>query len=175
MEPERWKSIGHFPHWKISTYGNILDPDGNLVEPYFDNDRLFNGGDVPFVQLEQWEWFYKGPIWWQMMNTFFDGNRDGMKFEYVDGDSSNLYIENLIPVWMHPEHGWIAARWRIDPFGDRYIDRRLGKRIQIVETGEIFNSVAEVARAIDGDRSNIYSVLRGRLMSTKGYTFLQIE
>lgn len=47
----------------------------------------------------------------------------------------------------------------------------LGRRIRIVETGEVFNSQAECARAINGLQGNIALCLLGRRHTHRGFHF----
>lgn len=45
------------------------------------------------------------------------------------------------------------------------------KRVQIIETGEIFNSLHDCAKQINGRVSNIIGCLKGRQKTHRGYHF----
>jgi hypothetical protein len=51
----------------------------------------------------------------------------------------------------------------------------LAKRVRIVETGHIFQSVRDCARHINGDYSAIYRCLNEIRGTHKGYTFEYVE
>lgn len=46
------------------------------------------------------------------------------------------------------------------------------KRVRILETGEIFDSAEECAKAIGGSTSGISKCINGRLERHKGFTFV---
>lgn len=52
---------------------------------------------------------------------------------------------------------------------------RPGVRVEIVETGERFNSITDCARHINGSAGTIHHVLNGERKSHKGYRFKTID
>lgn len=63
---------------------------------------------------------------------------------------------------------------------DRHASRTSSRHIKetpirIVETGEIFKSQGECARAIGGSQANIYKCLKGERHTCKGYHFEYVE
>lgn len=46
-----------------------------------------------------------------------------------------------------------------------------GNKIRVVETGEVYEGLREVARAIDGDFSTVADCLRGDRRTHQGYSF----
>jgi hypothetical protein len=50
-------------------------------------------------------------------------------------------------------------------------NRQWGKKVRIVETGEVFRTVRDCASYINGDYSSIYAVLRGHRDSHRGFTY----
>lgn len=49
------------------------------------------------------------------------------------------------------------------------------KKIKIKETGEVFETYAEAARAIDGHKGDILLCLRGHRQKHKGYSFEYVD
>ena len=63
---------------------------------------------------------------------------------------------------------------------DLYFDRteyrgRPGVRVEIIETGEKFNSITDCARHINGSAGTIHHVLNGNRKSHKGYHFKTVD
>lgn len=84
-----------------------------------------------------------------------DGYRSrlGLTFEYADKDSVNTSSNNET----------VAAT---------LVERnRYRKPVRVIETGEIYPSVRECARAIGGDQPTITACLHGRHKSHHGYSF----
>lgn len=100
------------------------------------------------------------------------------------------YVNRLVAEAFIPEFKLeYRVRWRNEDKSDNGVNnlkfpngRRMGqlartvpapvyRRIRIVETGEVFRSIDDLAKYLGGDPSSIYRVLRGDRKSHKGYTF----
>jgi hypothetical protein len=100
--------------------------------------------------------------------TFLDPPKDGQtQVNHLDGDKSNNNVENL--EWCtHSEnvrHAFRTGLMKPSP----------GERVQIVETGEVYESEAECARAIGGSQGNIAECLSGRRHTHRGYHFRRVD
>lgn len=90
--------------------------------------------------------------------------------EYIGGDPSN--ISKLV----RGEYGYITIHgYHIVKVGE-YAMCRMKERIMIVETGEIFETIRECAKAIDGSPSAICEILncRNGRITHKGYHFKRV-
>ena len=89
---------------------------------------------------------------------------DGIHLRWLDGDYHNNHIDNLAPKAEHP-----SRRASLTRFATK------GRTVQVIETGYIFKNVYACARYINGDPSNIYAVLAGRLRTHRGFSFRYLD
>lgn len=162
--------LSKYPGYKLSSEGYVEGPDGFKIEPYLDLEGL------PSVNLKSDTWQFKGPIAWLMLHYMFIGNKDDVDIFYHDGNPLNTHIDNLM-ICYQPDGGreWLPIKVSVLTSGMRSLDRRkAGKRVRIVETGEIFDTVKEAAEHIGGTPSNIYTFFRGGMKSYRGFTFERV-
>lgn len=88
---------------------------------------------------------------------FIPGWREGIGVKHHNGDSTDNRVENLY------YEGRI--RERANP----------NLKVKIIETGEVFDNVAAVARHIKGQPYNVRRVMDGTLSRHKGYTFMYVS
>lgn len=166
LVPEEWRDLRRFQGYKISNYATVVDWKGNIVQPYL------NADGVVCMEVSRYEWSFNGPLWNLMLRAFWLGNILGVEFVYADGNPQNLYVGNLIPMARDSEGRLVDVKWRYDEQGNMVIDRRIsGRRVKIVETGQEFDTVRELAEAISGNATSVYAVLRGMQKSHRGFTF----
>lgn len=103
--------------------------------------------------------------------SFYIGYNFGMEPIFQDGNRQNHALDNLEFVEAVGQNGdYREVRWREHgPY--RKVDRRFGQRIRVNETGEVYDSLDEVAAAIGGQKQNVSAVLNGRLKKHCGCTF----
>lgn len=165
---EQWRRLNRRGDCEISSEGRVRDDGGYIIEP-----DLVDGH--PYVNLRGFGWSAIGPLWTMMLDVFFVGNKDGVHFDYLDDDYMNVSLNNLIPKYVPPgKDEFQEMRVTILEDGTRQLSRRPVKRVKIVETGAIYNSVRECAEAIGGSNIVIYACLRGAERSHRGYTFVEV-
>lgn len=49
------------------------------------------------------------------------------------------------------------------------------QQVKVVQTGAIYESARECAKAIGGDYGSVYACLNGNRKTHKGYTFVYVE
>ena len=73
-------------------------------------------------------------------------------------------------------HGYHVVAYDEDLYSMRTEYRgRPGVRLKNIETGEIFGSITECARCINGSPGAIHDVLSGRRKAYKGYHFVVVD
>jgi len=151
---EVWGEIEGFPNYAINNYGEIVNIKFNRYLKPRSNSRGYSHV-ILFSEGVRKEYYVH-----QLVAMVFIGNyRQGMHIQHTDGDKSNNKVSNL------KIRGRPADTLNYTP---KYIR---GRRVMIVETGEVFINAYACAKYIGGHASNIYSCLRGRYKSHMGYTF----
>lgn len=164
-----YRKVPSFPDWELSSDGRLMHRGEGEVAP-----EAYANGDLKFV-IDDGMWRYSGPCWRLMAETFYENAPRGLEPEFADGNRFNHSLDNLIFGEVNPETGlWEPIRWR-DLGHARRFDRRLGRRIRINETGEVFDSLDEVADYIGGQKQNVSAVLHGRLGQHRGKTFSYVD
>lgn len=169
MEDEEWRIVRGLSGLRVSSYGRVgVFTSGGLevVEPSYDERaRLL------WVLVDRHGVYYKGPVVDLLVRAFYSGMTKGMRMDYRDGNPRNVSLENCEP-WAYSGNvgRWERIYYRMDG-NKRRIDKRVGGRVEVIETGEVYGSVTEAAKAIGGQRPNVSACLAGRLMSHRGFTF----
>jgi hypothetical protein len=157
---EVWAEILGFPNYQISNYGSVRSlRTHSLIK------HRYNGGGYAHVTLSTYGEQHDYYVHQLVAQAFFDNYKPGMRIKHVNGDQTDCSVMNLQFVRRNNslQHSRVETHtvW--------------GKRVRIVETGEIFRTVRQCARFIGGDYSAIYSVLRGQRATHLGYTFEYFE
>ena len=157
-----WVSLKEFPQYEASNEGDIRNKKtGRILKQKLGvHDRyqvsLFDNGRSHTKQVHR-----------LIADSFFDGNHEGLDVDHVDGDHKNNHISNL-EFCTRKENTRRAFE-----LGLRVGPRR--KRIILVETGEVFDSIRDCQRMTGFDHSAISKCLSGKQDNYKGYHFEEID
>lgn len=159
---ETWVDIKEYPNYAVSDHGRIMNVQRETFLTPRENSKgyfrvtLSDGGHV--------EEYYIHKL---VAHTFFGWPYNDTTIHY-DGDRSNNHVSNLRlrkrerqEVNTRPLESHEVSEYR----------RQWGKRIRIIETGEIFRTVRDCARYVNGDYSSIYRCLRDERGSHRGFTY----
>lgn len=154
---EVWGEIDGFPNYAVSNYGEIVNIKfGRSLKPRSNSRGYMHV--ILFNDSIRKEYYVH-----QLVATVFIGDfRQGSHIFHIDGDKSNNAVTNL---------RMRGGRGDID-----YNPVRLsGRRVKIIETGQVFMNAYSCADYIGGHASNIYACLRGKHKRHLGYTFEYVE
>lgn len=159
---ENWVEIEDYPNYVVSDHGRVM----NIHRDHVLTARESSQGYLRVTLCNEGEQrqYYIHKL---VANCFFGWSYQEHTIHY-DGDIKNNHISNLrlrkrerASVEIRPLQGSEIHEFR----------RQWGKRVKIVETGEVFRTVRDCAAYINGDYSSIYGCLRGDRLSHRGFTY----
>ena len=167
---EVWKRMSHNPNYLISNTGRIrrighdIDHSTRNSKGYLVTDLYSNGTRKTFrVHRLVAEEFIPNPYNKPEVNHI-DGNKNNNNYSNLEWVTKK---ENCRHAWDNglakPSYGMLGKN---NPNGGRK-----GKPFKIVETGEVFDTLQECEKAINGNNRHINDCLRGRQKTHRGYHF----
>lgn len=149
MEQEIWKDIEGFPNYQISNFGRgrskSRSNEWRILAP------AINSRGYPQFCLVRDGKHYNKSVHRLVAETFIPKPANATQVNHIDGDKTNPRSDNL--EWCTGSENQIhAVRNGLNP---------TNKAVKIVETGEVFPSIGECARSIDGNRVHIGECARG--------------
>lgn len=161
MKNERILAVHGFPDYSVSDAGYVMNTrTGRVLKSSPDNYGYIT---VHLCKDEQW---YTKRVHRLVAETFLEQpNEESWQVNHINGNKrdnrlSNLeYVtpsENMYHAYAHGMNHWVGYNER---------------PVRIVETGEVFKSQAECARAIGGSQPNINACLVGRRNKHLGYHY----
>lgn len=100
-------------------------------------------------------------------DTFYDGDHSELQVNHIDGNKTNNHIANLefVTGSRNVKHAYESGIRK--PSGGRGLIRK----IRIVETGQVFDNMAECARYVNGDSGNICKCVNNPEKTHKGFHY----
>jgi hypothetical protein len=161
---EEWREIDGWPDYLVSDHGRVWSLRTLILMRLTLHDhgylRVFlrRNGDARWFMVHR------------LVAEAFLGQGYGRQVNHIDGDKTYNHVSNL---------EWVTQSRNIKHSYEIGFRKPSGglppRRVEIIETGEVFESLSAAARYIDGDSGNIANCLQGRQRKHKGYSFNYVE
>lgn len=164
---ELWRTIKSYPNYEVSSDGRVRNrKTGRVLKPGI------NTNGYPVVVLSNEEKKHQTKTVHRLVaSTFYDClDADSKVIDHIDGNKQNNHISNL-EFCTSGENNRRAYATGLRKPSKPYNHPR-SQPVKIVETGEIFRSTCECARAIGANRRHISDCLHGRLNTHHGYHYV---
>jgi hypothetical protein len=152
---EEWVAVQDYPNYAVSNLGRVLNIQRDTILKPRPNDEGYLRVSLSLEGQVRDQYVHR-----LVAAAFFTGYDMREQVFHFDGDKENCALNNL--------------RMKKRPrFGDTLSSRRrqTGKRVEVVETGDVYRTARDCARYIGGDYGSVYACLRGDRRSHMGYTF----
>lgn len=167
MEKEIWKDVTclgpQYPYHEASNLGRIRNKKtGIILKPQINNRDGYYHVGVSGIGISKTVTVHK-----LVGETFLGDRPNGYDINHIDGNKKNNRVDNL---------EYCTRSDNVKHAYDTGLNK-LASSVKIVETGEVFNSINECARAIGGSRKNIAMCLNPGYTRTQhmGYHFEWVE
>lgn len=155
---EKWEDISGFPNYEIGDDRAIRNKKTGRILKQCDNNSGY-----PTVNLYNHGKRTTKGVHRIVAENFVDGYEDGYEVNHKDCDKHNNRRDNL---------EWVTRRQNEQHALEHGLKHGPNcQPVRIVETGEVFESVRECARAIRGNDTNIIRCLHGRQANHLGFTY----
>lgn len=165
-----WKEIEDFPDYEVSVYGEVYSKKTKKILSPGDDGR----GRYPRVVLCKDKKMYTKSIHKLMAKAFLPNPENKSDVNHINGDSKcnrlsnlewNTHAENMKHAY---EHGLV----NFPVYGGNP-----KKKIRIVETGQIFDSISECSMFLNGHLKGVGHIcdcLYGKRKTHRGYHFEEV-
>lgn len=168
---DTWSKIDGFPNYSVSNTGKVRNDISRKLKAPVKTGKGYQGVDLYKDGKRS-----KLRIHRLVGKAFIDNPEDKPYINHKDGNKSNNVVGNL--EWAtcseNMKHAFKTglAKPSRSMLGRKNPNAgRKGKPIRIVETGEVFPSITECEKAIDGNNGHICDCLAGRQQTHRGYHF----
>ena len=155
---EKWLTCKEFPNYEVSSNGKIRNAKTGRILKTAINQRGYEQVCLHTNNEQSTRRVHR-----LVADTFFDGNHEGLDVNHIDGNKTNNFIGNL--EWCTRQENTKHA------FNNGLRQPPRKTKIQVVETGKVFDSIMACSKAINGDRSQIRRCMLGQENTCKGYHF----
>lgn len=168
---DTWTKIEGFDNYSISKNGEIRNDKSGRIKSERYNRYGYRIVDLYSQGERQTERVHR-----LVANAFIPNPQMKTQVNHLDGNKRNNHVNNL--EWVtasenmkhafdtglsKPSRGMLGRK---NPNGGRH-----GLPVKIIETGEVFSSITECSKAIDGSARHICDCLTGRQNTHRGYHF----
>lgn len=161
VENEEWLEIRGFPHYLISSWGRVYSVKADrLLQP-----RPSSWGYLQVCLYKSGErtWPYVHRL---VAEHFIPGEDVGLEVNHLDGDKTYNNERNL---------EWVTKRMNNQHAYDTGLNKGRGIPIQVVETGDIYESITACSNAIGMTVPSIRYALRYGTKTRKGLSFRYVD
>lgn len=159
---EIWKTIREFPSYEVSNKGRIRNKKTRRILRPSDNGR---GYLMLILYKDKSVKQYPRYIHRLVADAFLPKKEGSSQINHIDGNKQNNVADNL--EWCTPKENVIHAyQNNLNPHK---------QAVRIVETGEVFESQTDCAKAINGRARAVSQVVNGDMPTYKGLHFERVS
>lgn len=160
VEDEEWVEIRGFPHYLISSWGRVYSfKSDTLLKPY-PNTRGYMK-----VSLSQSGKRIIKSVHRLVAEHFVPGQDIGLEVNHIDGDKIYNNERNL---------EWVTSSMNKQHAYDTGL-RRERISVQVVETGDIYDSISACSNAVGMTSTGVYHALRRETKTKRGLSFRYVN
>ena len=159
---ELWVSVKENEDYEVSSNGRVRNVKTNRIMKTFTNSRGYEQ-----VCLRKNKEQTTKKVHRLVADSFYDGDHEGYDVNHIDGNKSNNHISNL---------EFCTRKENINhAFQTGLKKPSRQKKVRVLETGAVYESIRECARSIGCDQSIICQCLSGKMRSANGYHFERVS
>ena len=165
---KEWRNVteSEYKKYEVSNDGKVRNSEtGHILKPGL------NPNGYPIVVLSH-NGITKTRTVHRLIANAFYGDHEGFVVDHIDGDKTNNKLENL-EFCTSGENNRRAYEKGLKMPIHTYAQPN-NKKVKVIETGEVYSSINECARAIGANRRHIQDCLRGELKSHRGYHYEEV-
>lgn len=160
---EKWKTIPDYPNYEVSDEGHVRNARyGNMLKP-----QLVKG--YTRVVLCKNNQCAPRSVHRLVATAYCEGADDNLQVNHKDGNKTNNSADNL--EWVTPGQNQKHAY----DTGLKHPPCPNPRKVRIVETDEIFDTITDCAKHVNGSKRHISECLQGRRKTHRGYHYEDIE
>lgn len=162
MFTEKWVFIKGFIDYEISSYGRVYSCKREIIlTPYL------NGWGYETVDLLRNGERYRRRVHRLVAEAFVENIFNKPEVNHIDGNKTNNRADNL---------EWVTNQENVRHAFDTGLNVRSSydagkpkRKVLVVETGQIYESINECARQLKCNHSTVIACLKGKQTTCKGY------
>lgn len=170
---EEWKDVSSNPNYIVSNSGRIRRK-GSTADHSVRDSKGYLTVDLYNNGIRKTERVHR-----LVAKEFIPNPNNKPEVNHIDGNKKNNHYSNLewVTTKENCKHSWDSglSKPSRSMLGKKNPNAgRKSKPFMIVETGEIFNTLVECEKAINGNNRHISECLNGKQKTHRGYHFKYI-